>query len=111
MHHLDLDRYPLDRPGTPAWEALVARCRADLAKDGMFNLEGLVKPEALQQAIGEIRPVMDTLSFTHRRSHNIYFRKDIPGLPHGTPGAFAVRDGEPHCLCRPDHPVRSGVDL
>ena len=77
---LDLDRYPLDKPGTPEWHALVARCRADLAKDGMFNLEGLVRPEALQRAIAEIRPVMDTLSFTHRRRHNIYFRKEIPGL-------------------------------
>ena len=32
-HILDLDRYPLDRPGTPEWHALVARCRADLAQN------------------------------------------------------------------------------
>jgi hypothetical protein len=97
-HILDLDRYPLDRPATSAWEALVARCRADLANDGMFNLEGLVKPEALQQAIGEIRPVMDTLSFTHRRSHNIYFRKDIPGLPPEHP-ALSRCETVNHTVC------------
>ena len=95
---LDLDRYPLDKPGTSAWEALVARCRADLAKDGMYNLPGLVTPEALQRSIAEIRPVMDTLSFTHRRRHNIYFRKDIPGLPADHP-ALALCETVNHTVC------------
>jgi hypothetical protein len=99
MHDiLDLDRYPLDRPGTDAWHALVSTCRADLAKDGMFNLEGLVKPEALARAIAEIRPVMDTLSFTHRRRHNIYFRKEIPGLPADHP-ALALCETVNHTVC------------
>ena len=31
---LDLYRYPLDLPGSPAWEELVQRCRAELARDG-----------------------------------------------------------------------------
>ena len=35
---LDLDRYPLDKPGSAAWLDVVSRCRADLARDGMFNL-------------------------------------------------------------------------
>jgi hypothetical protein len=79
-HILDLDRYPLDRPGTPEWQNLVDSCRADLARDGMYNLVGLVKREALETALEEIAPVMDTLSFTHKRRHNIYFRKEVPGL-------------------------------
>ena len=99
MHHiLDLDRYPLHRPGTSAWDALVARCRSDLAKDGMFNLEGFVRPEALERAIAEIRPVMDTLSFTHRRRHNIYFRKEIPGLAPDHP-ALALCETVNHTVC------------
>jgi alkylated DNA repair dioxygenase AlkB len=77
---LDLDRYPLDQPGTSEWNKLVDRCKSDLAKDGMFNLEGLVNSTALQKAVAEIQPVMDTLSFVHKRSHNIYFRKEIPEL-------------------------------
>lgn len=97
-HILDLDRYPLDQPGTPAWMALVEKCRADLAKDGMYNLAGLVKPEALKQAISEIRPVMDTLSFTHTRRHNIYFKKDIPGLAPDHP-ALALCDTVNHTVC------------
>lgn len=95
---LDLDRYPLDRPGTPDWHALVDRCRADLAKDGMYNLPGFVRPEALQQAVDEIRPVMDTLSFTHKRRHNIYFRKDIPGLAPDHP-ALALCETINHTVC------------
>lgn len=78
---LALDRYPLDRPGTTEWERLVARCRADLAREGMYNLEGLVRRDALDRALAEVRPVFDALSFTQRRSHNIYFAKNIPGLP------------------------------
>jgi hypothetical protein len=99
MHHiLDLGRYPLHQPGTAAWQKLVSRCRADLARDGMFNLEGLVRPEALQTAIAEIRPVMDTLSFTHTRRHNIYFRKEIPDLPPDHP-ALRMVDTVNHTIC------------
>lgn len=78
---LDLDRYPLDRPGTAEWERLVARCRADLAREGMYNLDGLVRQDALARALAEVLPVLDSLSFAHRRTHNIYFAKDVPGLP------------------------------
>lgn len=95
---LDLDRYPLDKPGSAAWQELVTRCRADLASAGMYNLEGFVRPEALERALREIGPVMDTLSFTHRRQHNIYFRKEIPEL---TPDHPALRRVETinHTVC------------
>jgi hypothetical protein len=77
---LDLDRYPLDQPGSPGWIALVDRCKADLARNGMFNLEGLMRPGAVRQSVNEVAPVLDTDAFTHKRSHNIYFKKDVPGL-------------------------------
>jgi hypothetical protein len=35
---LDLEAYPLDKPGTPQWLKLVEKCRADLASAGMYNL-------------------------------------------------------------------------
>jgi len=95
---LDLDRYPLDCPGSPNWEMLVQRCRADLVRDGMYNLEGLVRPEALTRAVAELRPVIDTLSFTHRRRHNIYFRKEIPGLAADHP-ALAMTETVNHTVC------------
>jgi hypothetical protein len=95
---LDLERYPLNRPGTDDWQALVDRCKADLKLDGMFNLEGLLKPEALANAVAEIQPVMDALSFVHKRSHNIYFRKEIPELPADHPALIKV-DTINHTVC------------
>lgn len=95
---LDLDRYPLDKPGSPAWNALVEKCRADLASEGMFNLDGFVKPEAVNRAIGEIKPVLDTLAFVHRRAHNVYFRKDVPELPADHP-ALAKVETISHTVC------------
>ena len=77
---VDLERYPLDAPGTDAWSALVSRCRTDLDKNGMFNLEGFLRPAIAEEIAGRIQPVMDTSSFTHARDHNIYFDNDIDGL-------------------------------
>jgi hypothetical protein len=95
---LNLMRYPLDKPGTLEWQKLVAQCRSDLANDGMFNLQDLVKPGALARAMSEIKPIMDTLSYVHKRSHNIYFRKDVPGLAPGHP-ALRMVDTMSHTVC------------
>jgi hypothetical protein len=95
---LDLDRYPLHKPGTPAWTALVEKCRADLARDGMFNLEGLVSPDAITRAVAELRPVLDTLSFTHKRLHNIYFKKEVAGLSADHP-ALRMTQTINHTVC------------
>lgn len=95
---LDLDSYPLDQPGTKAWLELVARCQADLAHNGMFNLVCFLKPEALSRAVAEVKPVIETLSFTHKRKHNIYFRRDIPGLAPDHP-ALALTETINHTVC------------
>jgi hypothetical protein len=81
MHDiLDLDRYPLDKPGSPEWRALVDRCKTDLARDGMFNVEGLMRPAAVRSSVDDVTPVLDTSAFTHKRMHNVYFKKSVPGL-------------------------------
>jgi len=81
MHDsLDLDRYPLHQPGTPAWNALVMAAKAELAETGMFNLPGFMKPAAQAAAVAELAPRFATEAFTHARKHNIYFRKEVPGL-------------------------------
>lgn len=99
---LDLDRYPLDRPGSAEWQALVTRCRADLAVEGLFNLDGLVRPEALDRAMAEIRPLMPE-AFTHRRAHNIYFKPSVPGLPEDHPALRKVETVN-HTLCADQMP-------
>ncbi|MEX0318407.1 MAG: 2OG-Fe(II) oxygenase [Ruegeria sp.] len=81
MHDiLDLDRFPLHRPHTPDWQALVDRCRADLAAEGMFNLDGLMRPGIAAQAVAETAPRFAADAFLHERTHNIYF-KPVEGLP------------------------------
>ena len=81
MHNiLDLSQFPLDRPNTPACDALVARCRADIARDGMFNLDGFMRPAVAQDVSQDLMPKFETESFEHARMHNIYFKKSIPEL-------------------------------
>ncbi|AHD00287.1 HalD/BesD family halogenase [Leisingera methylohalidivorans] len=81
MHDiLDLNRYPLDRPGSPEWQALVDRCRAELAQDGMFSLDGLMQPEVAQGAADALQGKFATESFHHKREHNIYFKDSVEGL-------------------------------
>ena len=95
---LDLDQYPLHQPGTKAWNDLVARCRADLAQEGMYNLTGLLRPDAIRRAMDEVAPIMERLSFLHKRRHNIYFRKDVPGLAPDHP-ALNMVDTINHTVC------------
>lgn len=82
---LDLDRYPLDRPDSAEWKALVTRCRADLAMDGMFTLDGLMDRSIAETAGSDLAEKFRTESFNHAREHNIYFSKSIPGLPEDHP--------------------------
>jgi hypothetical protein len=94
---LDLDRYPVDREDAAAAE-LIERCRCDLANTGMFNLEGLVRPEAILRAAQEITPLTLSASFTHQRSHNVYFLDKVAGLPENHPALTRFQTTN-HTLC------------
>jgi len=95
---IDLETYPIDRPESDEYAVLVKRCRDELASGGMFNLEGFLKPEALQQAVSEVTPVLATRAFKHSRRHNIFFKKEVPGLSADHP---AMREFETtnHTIC------------
>ena len=77
---LNLERYPLDRLDDKAGHALIARCRDELKRDGLFNLDGFVRADAIARAAEELAPVFEKDAFSHIRSHNIYFRDRIDGL-------------------------------
>ncbi|WP_420587494.1 HalD/BesD family halogenase [Ruegeria sp.] len=79
-HLLNLDAYPLDRPNSAEYAALVQKCRADIEADGMFNLPGFFQPGVAQAAADAAKPAMDTESFRHARKHNIYFKDKVPGI-------------------------------
>ncbi len=81
---LDLERFPLDSPDSAEWQALVHQCQADLENDGMFNLQGLMRPRIAATAVAGMLPRFETESFLHERSHNIYFNK-VDGLSNDHP--------------------------
>lgn len=108
MNHLvDLDTYPIDRPGSPAYSALVNSCRAALAADGMFELPGFMRADMVDMAVKAALPAMATESFRHARSHNIYFRDEVEGLSPDHPALTKVETVN-HTLCAdqlPGNPV------
>ena len=95
---LDLDRYPLDREGSAEWQRLVEQSIAALEADGMFNLEGFLRPGVAEKAVGEIQPVMAARSHVHKRMHNIYFKPDIPELAPDHPALRKVETIS-HTVC------------
>ncbi|MFF7709942.1 2OG-Fe(II) oxygenase [Pseudomonas sp. NPDC007930] len=95
---IDLQRYPLDQPGSGAWQALVEHSRQALRAHGMFNLEGFVRAEVIAEAARQLEPAMRGESHTHSRTHNIYFKPQIDGLPGDHPALRRVETVS-HTLC------------
>ncbi|MFJ5297767.1 2OG-Fe(II) oxygenase [Pseudomonas sp. NPDC088368] len=95
---INLQRYPLDRVGSEEWNALVDKARDELARNGMFSLEGFIQNEHVGLAARQIQPTMDADSHTHKRSHNIYFKPEIPELPADHPALKKVETVS-HTLC------------
>ncbi len=78
---INLAEWPIDRLDSPEGQKLVAKCKADLTRDGMFNFEGFLRAEAIDRIVAGVAPILKADSFTHSRRHNIYFKKQIDGLP------------------------------
>ncbi len=95
---LNLDHYPLDKLEGAGARSLVDDCRAALAADGMFNLDGLLRPAAIESCLKEFSPLWAESAFTHRREHNIYFDDEIPELPAGHP-ALKRFETVNHTIC------------
>jgi hypothetical protein len=64
----------------------------------MFSLEGFIEEERVGQAARQIQPTMDAQSHTHKRSHNIYFKPQIPELDADHPALRKVETVS-HTLC------------
>lgn len=78
---VDLDSFPLDDLCSAAYRSLVQRCTADLDRDGTFDLARFVRVSAINASVTGLRDLIDQHSFTHRRTHNIYFLPEVPGVP------------------------------
>lgn len=106
---LDLGRYPLDQPGSTAWQAMVDTAKEGLARDGLFNLVGLMRPAALTDLLDHVRRPMATASFNHSRWHNIYFKETVEGLAADDPALTKVETAN-HTLCH-DQLQGTALDL
>ena len=93
---LDLTRYPIDQPTLTS--ALVEQCRRELARDGMFNLPGFVRPDAVLAMVDHVAPLAATDSFTHQREHNVYFLRSVADLAPDHPALTRFRTTN-HTVC------------
>lgn len=99
MHEfLDLERYPLDRLGSPPGRQLVEQCIEDLERNGMFTLEGFMRREVIDAMLPELLERLRGESFEHAREHNIYFNDEIDAIPADHPALTRVKTVN-HTLC------------
>lgn len=80
---IDLDRYPIHRPG-PDRDSVVTRVRADLAKDGCAVVRSFLTPRAISLLSEEADGVADKGHRSFNRT-NAYFTADDPSLPADDP--------------------------
>lgn len=79
---IDLEAYPLHDMESARRRDLVATSKAALRDAGSFTLDGFMRPEALEAAVAQVLPAMESASFHHEQNHNIYFAKrDLDGVP------------------------------
>ena len=81
---IDLDRYPIDNPGTPGYERLLEILRSQLAADGCAVVRGFVREERIDDLVAE----SDRVAAKGHRSFNrtnAYFTGDDPDLPESHP--------------------------
>jgi hypothetical protein len=76
---VDLDRYPIDAPGSTSYAQLVERCRGDLAARGASVLDGFARPDAVARILAAIEP-KEPLAFHKVKQHNVYLDADDPGF-------------------------------
>lgn len=83
MSHIDLNRYPIDRPGADL-DAVLLRARTALAADGCAVLKGFLTAEGIAALTREAKDVADKGHRSYSRT-NAYFTKDDPALPKDDP--------------------------
>ncbi|QMU58406.1 MAG: 2OG-Fe(II) oxygenase [Boseongicola sp.] len=104
---IDLDRYPLHQPNSEKYTTLVQRCKKQLDANGMFDLSGFFHDHTVKAAAEAVKPAMATSAFRHARTHNVYFKDTVDGLPADHPALQKVETVN-HTLCADqfeDNPV------
>lgn len=76
---VDLDRYPVDAPGSPRHAAMMAGLHAALERDGCAVLKGFVRPDRIGALAAEADRVAPAAHRSFNRT-NAYFTVDDPAL-------------------------------
>ncbi len=90
---IDLARYPLDAPESPAYRELLRAGRKRLGEDGALALPGFVTSDAISAMVREAEALLPGAYYCVQ-DHNPYLIADDPCLPAGHPRNRAqVSDG------------------
>ena len=81
---VDLGRYPIDRPGSRAYDRMISDLRRDLDRDGCAVLPGFVHEDGLELLVREADEVAPQAHRSFNRT-NAYFTKDDPRFGVGHP--------------------------
>jgi hypothetical protein len=82
--YVDVARYPIDRPDSAEYAALLARVRAGLGTDGCAVLMGFMTDAGIADLVAEADRVSPAAHRSYNRT-NAYFTKDDPTLPASHP--------------------------
>ncbi|MGR3615859.1 MAG: HalD/BesD family halogenase [Paracoccaceae bacterium] len=77
---VDLGKYPIDRPGSPAYERMIADLRRELQDDGCAVLARFVHDNGIKTLVAEANSVAAKGHKSFSRT-NAYFNKEDPKLP------------------------------
>jgi len=81
---IDLERYPVDQPGSDAYREAVGRVRAQLHDDGCALLARFIREDRLE-ALREESEALSPRAFFSDNSVNPYVTPDDPSLPEDHP--------------------------
>jgi hypothetical protein len=69
---VDLDRYPVNAPASPAYRALVRACRDQLRSRGVAQLAGFLTPAAVSQMLA-LASQLAAGAWASDQAHTVYF--------------------------------------
>ncbi len=78
---IDYVRYPIDRPGDPRREAVVAEVRASLADDGCAVIRDFFSPAGLAALQAEALTRAPRAYYSERKACNVYLNDGDPDRP------------------------------
>ncbi len=86
---VDLERYPIDNLESPSGAAFLRDCRSGMRDNGWCNLEGFIRPEAIDALATEANGLLpDATALTITR--NIYGDRADPDAPDGDPAGQEI---------------------